>query len=257
MSPLRIVIVDDEPLARARLRRLLAMRDDCILVGEFADGVELAAGVAALHPDLILLDIAMPGPDGFVSLDMLIEPRPLVVFVTAFAGHAPRAFDSDAVDYLVKPVSGERLEQALRKTARRLRPLATPALQSGVSKTLRFVAKGRTYLIEASNIASVQARGNYVEIVTSAQTTLLRTSLQSVFGKLDDLDFLRVHRSWIVARSAISQITSLPGLRSEILLKDGRRVPGGRAFAASIGGGIIRSGRCAGSVEPPSNRGFL
>ena len=233
MNPIRIVIADDEPVARARLRRLIGMREDCEQVGEFADGVQLAKGLEVLRADVILLDIDMPGPNGFSSLAMLAEPKPLVVFVTAFAEFAARAFDDDAVDYLMKPVSGERLQQALTKTARRLQ-LARSADAPSITNIIRFVAQGRTYLFERSKIASVRARGNYVEITTDTQRTEFRMSLKAVWDHLNGSDFVRIHRSWIVARAALMQITSLPGSRYEILLKDGRCVPGGRAFAQSI-----------------------
>ena len=243
MNQLRIVIADDEPLARTRLRRLLSMRDDSVLVGEFADGIDLAEGLAALQTDLILLDIDMPGPNGFGSLEMLSEPKPLVIFVTAFGEHAPRAFDCDAVDYIMKPVSGERLEQAIKKAVRRLRQLAPSDAPPCSRDVLRFETKGRTYLIERSRITSVQSRGNYVEVTTDNQKAVLRTSLTAVLDQLDSPDFVRVHRSWIVAHSAISQINSLPGSRFEIVLKDCRRVPGGRVYAQSIIAATAHHGR--------------
>lgn len=232
MRPLRIVIADDEPMARRRLQRLLAERDDCRVVGEFEDGVGLAAGLAGLDADCILLDIDMPGPDGFATLAGLSGPLPLIIFVTAFAEFAARAYDVDAVDYLLKPVSATRLDAALERIARRFGAPRPPGAVPGPS-TVRFVVQGRVYLFDPGRVSSIQAIGNYVEITTDSQRVQLRSTLTEAEARLDPQLFSRVHRSWIVARAAMVQVTSLPGARSEILLKDGRRVPGGRAFAQS------------------------
>ncbi|WP_309643005.1 LytTR family DNA-binding domain-containing protein [Phenylobacterium sp.] len=235
MTPLRIVIADDEPVARQRLRRLLQRRGDCRLVGEFANGEAMAAGLPALSPDVVLLDIDMPGADGFTAFARLAEPRPLVVFVTAFSEHASRAFDIDAVDYLLKPVSGPRLDKTLGRILRRMAPPpASKAPADPARPAVRFMAQGRTYLLDPTTIFSIQAVGNYVEITTDTQGINLRSTLADAYRRLDPQAFVQVHRSWIVAAGAVAQVTSLPGSRYEILLADGRRVPGGRAFAKTI-----------------------
>lgn len=240
MTPLRIVIADDEPIARQRLRRLLQRRSDCLLVGEFADGEAMEAGLSGLSPDVVLLDIDMPGPDGFSSFARLANPRPLVVFVTAFAEHAARAYDIDAVDYLLKPVSSTRLDEALARILRRRPPSRAEATGIPPHSAVRFVGQGRTYLLDATTISSIQAGGNYIEITTDTQRINLRSTLAAAYDRLDGSAFIQVHRSWIVARGALAQVTSLPGSRHEILLKDGRRVPGGRAFAKAITASVRR-----------------
>jgi two-component system, LytTR family, response regulator len=229
MNPLRVVIADDEPVARQRLRRLLGEREDCHLLEEFEDGIALAAGIGHLAADVVLLDIDMPGRDGFASLGTLPEPRPIVVFVTAFAEHASRAFDIDAVDYLLKPVSGARLGEALARVSRRLAGNA-----AGRRAVARFVVQGRSYLFDPTRIATIQAFGNYVEISTDTQKVQLRLTLTDALARLDPGAFIRVHRSWVVARAAINEVTSLPGARHDIRLKDGRHIPGGRAFSHAI-----------------------
>lgn len=233
MRPLRIVIADDEPVARRRLRRLIAERDDCLVVGEFENGIALAAGLAGLGADCILLDVDMPGPDGFATLAGLAGPPPIIVFVTAFAEFAARAYVVDAVDYLLKPVSVTRLDVALERVTRRLGETSQLAPTS-VTPVIRFVAHGRVYLFDPSRLSSIQAIGNYVEITTDNQRVQLRMTLTEVAARLDPRAFSRVHRSWIVARAAMTQITSLPGARFDIRLKDGRRVPGGRAFSQYV-----------------------
>lgn len=209
-------------------------------MGEFADGEAMQAGLSDLSPDVVLLDIDMPGPDGFSSFARLARPRPLV-FVTAFAEHAARAYDIDAVDYLLKPVSSTRLDEALARILRRIPP-PSRAVATGIppQSDVRFVAQGRIYLLDATTISSIQAIGNYIEITTETQQINLRSTLAATYERLDGAAFVRVHRSWIVARRALAQVTSLPGSRYEFLLKDRRRAPGGRAFAKVITASVRR-----------------
>ena len=239
MSPLRVVIADDEPVARQRLRRLLRLRDDCLVVGEFADGADLAASLPRLGSDVILLDIEMPGLDGFASVSRLAEPRPLVVFVTAYAEHAARAYDVDAVDYLLKPISSLRLDEALARTWRRLQAQPPAAVsRPAAAAPVHFMARGRTYLFDPATISTIEAVGNYIEITTETQRVRLRSTLAAAADRLASQGLVQVHRSWIVNRSAVTHITTLPGSRYEFLLTDGRRVPGGRAYSRSILDGV-------------------
>jgi two-component system LytT family response regulator len=239
MKRLRVVIADDEKMARRRLRRLLGERDDCELVGEFTDGVSLAAGLLDTRADLILLDIEMPGQDGFASLANLGMPAPLVIFITAFEEFAKRAFDIDAADYLLKPVSAARLDEAFTRVTRRL---LAPSSEAKMVPTAmaRFAVQGRVYLFDRSRILSLQALGNYVELTTDTRRVQLRTTLEAAHAYLGDAHFVRVHRSWVVRRTAIAHVTSLSGSRREIGLIDGRRIPGGRAFAQRIGINLLR-----------------
>ena len=230
MRGFRIVIADDEPMARRRLRRLIGIRSDCEVIGEFADGVSLSTGMLTLRPDVLLLDVDMPGADGFASLATLPAPKPLVIFVTAFSEFAARAYDVDAVDYLLKPVSGGRLGEALARATRRRDSRPSDPATAIQSTIARFAVQGRIYLIEQAHISTLRAMGNYVEITTHRRRYELRMTLAEAYARLDASHFRRVHRSWVVARAAVEQITSLPGGRAEILLQDGRRIPGGRAF---------------------------
>jgi two-component system LytT family response regulator len=238
MTPLRVVIADDEPIARRRLRRLLGERGDCELVGEFADGVALAAGLRHLRADVILLDVEMPGRNGFASLAVLAAPTPLVVFVTAFDGFAKQAFDVDATDYLLKPVSAARLDEAFARVARRRQARAGTGAPTATSDTARFVVQGRIYLFDRTKVLSVQALGNYVELATDSQRIQLRITLAAAHAELGPDRFVRVHRSWVIRRGAIVRVTSLPGSRYEITLVDRRQIPGGRAFSGALGRSI-------------------
>jgi two-component system, LytTR family, response regulator len=235
VTPIRTIIVDDEPMARQRLRRLIGARRDCKVVGEFSDGCGLASGLSELRPDLLLLDVQMPRLDGFASLARLSVPTPLVIFVTAFSEFAARAYDVDAVDYLLKPVSPDRLGDALARAARRLSRNSVNGSSAATSAIARFSVQGRTYLIEQGRISTLRAMGNYVEIATEGRRYELRLTLRQALAQLDPALFRQVHRSWIVSRAMITQITSLPGGRAEFVLKNGQRVPGGRAFQAGNG----------------------
>jgi two-component system LytT family response regulator len=240
MTPLRIVIADDEPMARQRLRRLIERRSDCRLVGSFEDGAGLIVALPGLAADCVLLDISMPGPDGFATLAALARPLPPIVFVTAFDAFAARAYDVDAVDYLLKPVSAARLDAALDRVARRLgRP--GPQAAAPLPPSICFVVQGRSYLFDPAQLISIQAIGNYVAITADNRTLQLRMTLSEAEARLDANAFCRVHRSWIVARDAMAQVTSLPGARFDILLRDGRHVPGGRAYAGAVTAAARRS----------------
>ncbi|MEP7027952.1 MAG: response regulator, partial [Candidatus Eisenbacteria bacterium] len=140
-APLRVLVVDDEPLARARARRLLAEVGGTDLVGEAGSVPEARAAVAALRPDVLLLDIQIHDQDGFALIESLPEPRPLVVFVTAFDHYAVRAFEANAVDYLLKPFRAERLAAALERVRR---DLAQPGdLAARLAKLLADVEQSR------------------------------------------------------------------------------------------------------------------
>jgi two-component system LytT family response regulator len=200
MSSLTALIVDDESLARQRLRRLLAEEADVEVVGECGGGREAISAIADLGPDVVLLDVQMPEVDGFAVLRALEDRRPIVVFVTAYDDHAIRAFDVAAVDYLVKPVEPERLRRAMaRARAARAaqRPAATdpPAVPAD-----RLLVKedGRMFFISAGDIDWVEAAGNYAKLHVAGRVHLVRETMTGLEGRLDPRRFARIHRSTIV-----------------------------------------------------------
>lgn len=204
-SPLRVLLVDDEPLARSRLATLLA---DCqsppaVLVGEAARGSEALAWLADAAPaacDLVLLDIQMPGLDGLALAERLRAlGGPAVVFVTAHAEHALKAFEIEAVDYLTKPVRLERLQAALARVAAR-RP--APAVASGVDDAIVVNDRGRVVRVPVSEVLYLKAELKYVTLRTAERSWLLDDSLAELEPRLGDR-FVRVHRNALVARSAI------------------------------------------------------
>ena len=213
MSRVRALIAEDEPLARRRLERLLKKRGDVEVVGAARDGDEALAMIAALAPDLIFLDIQMPGLGGF---DVLREiggaGRPLVIFTTAFDQYALRAFEVHALDYLLKPFDAARLDAALDR--------ARPLLR-GSEWTQRFVVKsgGRILFLRAEEIDWIAAADNYVYLHAGGASHLVRTTLKSIEQKLDRERFVRIHRSTVVN---VGAVRALEG--SEVVLRDGTRL---------------------------------
>lgn len=204
--PLQVLIVDDEPLARLRLAQLV--RDVGVagdpateVAAELADAPSALEWLATHRADLVLLDIQMPGLDGTeLAARLRSLPRPpAVVFVTAHAGHAVRAFELEAVDYLTKPVRRERLQAALARAARRVGGDAVPA---GESPVIVVSERGRTVRVPLAEVLYLKAELKYVTLRTAAHSYVLDDALTDLEQRLGDR-FLRVHRNAIVARSAV------------------------------------------------------
>ncbi len=224
MSRARALIVDDEPLARMRLQRLLRERRDVQVVGTAVDGDEAVRKIAALTPDLLFLDIQMPGLDGF---DVLSEigggGRPFVIFTTAHAQHALRAFEVHAIDYLLKPFDAVRLAASLDR--------ALPMIR-GSEWMERFVVKsaGRIMFLQADEISWIASADNYVYVHSNGTSHLVRTSLKALEKKLDPERFVRVHRSAIVNVSSICELVPRAHGDYEIALRDGTRLTASRTY---------------------------
>ena len=223
---MRVVIADDEPLARERLRDLLAAQPDVELVAEAADGREALHACAEHSPDLVLLDIAMPGIDGLEAARHLaaFEPRPAVVFCTAFDAHALSAFEAAAIDYLVKPVRAERLAEALERARRHRSAAALPALgavggdrrRSHLSARLR----GSLRLIPIEDVRYLQAEEKYVVVHHARGEDLIEESLKSLESEFADR-FLRIHRNCLVAADEFAELRRGPDGQVHALLRDG------------------------------------
>lgn len=235
---LRAVIVDDEPLARARLSRLLGREPEVEVLAEFGDGESAAQGLAALAPDVVFLDVRMPQVDGFAMLDRLpIEARPLVVFVTAYSEHAVQAFDASAVDYLVKPVAPDRLHDSVQRLRRQLaaRNGADPA-REGARYPERFAVPDglRVRIVSAGDIEYVLAQGNYVELKVAGRGLLLRETLAGFQTKLDPARFVRIHRSRIVRIDLIEQIEPYGAGQYLVRMRGGARLASGRSYRSEL-----------------------
>jgi two-component system response regulator AlgR len=214
MSRLKVLIVDDEELARLRMRSLLA---DCgqpgaEVVGEAGSGAEALHWLSSAEVDLVLLDIQMPGLDGLALADRLraLPSPPKIIFVTAHAGHALKAFEIDAVDYLTKPVRRARLHEALARVAQRLdrpasAPAAAPASAPPEQPVLVVSDRGRVQRVPVADILYLKAELKYVTLRTAAHVYVLDDSLSDLEHRLGDA-MLRVHRNALVARTAITKL---------------------------------------------------
>jgi two-component system, LytTR family, response regulator len=222
MTSLRVVLVDDEPLARQRLRSMLADHADVAIVGEAEHVDDAQEVVRRERPDLILLDVRMPGADGFSLVERLhLTPRPYLIFVTAHAEHAVDAFDAQAVDYLLKPFDEERLARALdRARAALARRAPRPVLER-----LPVTLGRRTRYVSCADVDWFEGHGNYVKVHAGKTIHLVRTTLAALEEELDPGRFARVHRSAIVALDRVRELQSLGGGEYRVLLADGSQVP--------------------------------
>jgi len=238
-GPLRAAIVDDEPLARRRLARMLSEIGGVEVVGDYADGPRAVAGLLARPADVLFLDIRMPEVDGFQLLERLpAAGRPLVVFVSAYSERALEAFDVEAVDYLVKPLSPQRLREAVSRVrtwiAGRLRQPAArqPANDADARYPKRLAVPDgpRMRMVPVDEIELLVAQGNYVEVVVPGRSLLLRETLTSLAERLDPAVFVRIHRSRVVRIDMIDQVESYGAGQYWLRLKNGTCLTSGRSF---------------------------
>jgi two-component system LytT family response regulator len=231
---LRVLIIDDEPPARRGIALRLKRHPDIEIVGESCDGVEAVRDILRLAPDLIFLDVQMPGMDGFDVLRALPEDKmPYVVFLTAFEEHALRAFEVHALDYLLKPINDKRFTAMLEFVRAKLH--AAPSLdagqrmkgfleqQSSLSDASFAVRTGlRTRIVSQEEVLWISAAGDYVELHARAGAVhLLRGTMTALEETLDPARFIRIHRSRIVRRDQITELLSEDNGEYLIKLRDG------------------------------------
>ena len=227
---LRVLIVDDEPPARRRLRDLLAHDGEIELAGECGDGDAAVKAIETLRPDLVLLDVQMPGCDGFDVLRRLAKPPRAVLFVTAYEEHALRAFEVQAVDYLLKPFSERRFAQAMERAKDRARTQVEDErvlrLVRALRRPERIVVRdgGRVAFFTVDELDWARAAGNYVELHARGDTHLLRETLTALAARLDPARFCRVHRSTLVNLERVREVRPLGGGDHELILLDGTRL---------------------------------
>ena len=248
MTKIRVLVADDEPLARRGVRQLLAPHADMTVVGESRNGPETLRDLDALAPDLLFLDVQMPDMDGFEVLRSRRADRmPAVVFVTAHDQFAVRAFEAHALDYLVKPLNVGRFEAALRRVRERLRLMEAADLATGLTALLaaeraqreknveRLVvsAAASELVIPVAEIDWISADDYYARLHIGTKSHLLRESLTSLESRLDPRRFARVHRSAIVQLDRVRELrTTLRG--GEAVLRDGSRIPVSRRKRAML-----------------------
>ena len=241
-APLRVLIVDDEQPARARLRRLLGQTAGAatLLIDEARDGVEALAMVNAQRPDLIFLDIQMPETGGLEVAASLPDPPPLVVFVTAYDQYAVPAFDANAIDYLLKPYDLARLQRAMERVLKQLPQPSSPDVHSAPAaahglplRQLLVSERGVTRIVRIEHIGWIETADNYVALHCHGAAPLLRQTLSALLDKLGP-GFVRCHRRAAVQLSWIERIETGDKGDGELLLRGGARVPYSRQYRAEV-----------------------
>jgi two-component system, LytTR family, response regulator len=230
---LRTLIVDDMPLSRARVRRYLSDEPDVEVVGECGDADTAMADIDRLKPDLLMLDVQMPGASGFELLGRLPpDRRPAVVFITAFEEFAVQAFAAEAVDYLLKPFDHERLRQALAKVRARLqqRRAGDAAARGPHLDRIPIKSVGRTDYVSTSAIDWVESAGNYLSLHCGKDVHLVRETMSQFEAHLDPKVFLRIHRSTIVRTDAVQSVEPLFNGDRSVTLRDGTRLTLSRSY---------------------------
>ena len=245
MTPLRVLIVDDEPLARRRLRTLLKDEPEFEVVGECEDGPSAVADARRLAPDLMLLDVQMPGMDGFDVMEALGPSRcPVVVFVTAYDEYAMKAFDVHAVDYLLKPFDRKRLRHALARAralrlhdeepTRRLMAVLAEIRAGRPQDRIVVKARGRVYFVLARDIDWIEAAGHYLTLHVGSDEHLIRGSINEIGSRLDPDRFVRIHRSIVLNVDRIQELR--PSFHGEyaITLRGGTRLSSSRGYSEQL-----------------------
>jgi two-component system LytT family response regulator len=245
---IRAAIVDDEPLARRRIRNLLAEADDVDVIAECANGRTAIASLEASPPDLLFLDIQMPEIDGFDVLQAIgVGHIPAVIFVTAYDQFALRAFEAHALDYLLKPFDDERFAAALGRARERIRQQQGGDLDRRLQALLENVRGDRGYLrrlvvpsghrsifVRTEHIDWIEAERNYIRQHEGAKTYLLRENLSRIAPSLDPAMFCRIHRSTIVNIDRIQAVETLFHGEYLVVLEDGTKLTSGRSYRRSL-----------------------
>ena len=235
---IRTLIVDDEPLARERLRGFLQAEAACEVIGECGSGPEAIAAIRRLAPDLVFLDMQMPGCDGLQVLAELPEgKRPAIVFATAYERFALDAFDVAAVDYLLKPFDRERFQQALRRAQdflQRGREPATPVAPAPAADRITVKADGRLVFLQPGEIVRVEAADNYVMLHLVNGRLMLRETMTAIETRLGTASFVRVNRSAIVHFDQIKEIQPAQHGDYTVVLRDGTKLPLSRSLRGQL-----------------------
>lgn len=245
MTIIRTLIVDDEPLARERLRSFLKAEPAVEMVGECGSGTEAIAAIRREAPDLVFLDMQMPGCDGLqVLAEFPVGKRPAVIFATAHEQFAVDAFDVAAVDYLLKPFDRERLQQALRRAQEHLQrqsqgggalsPVTVAGAAAAKSDRIAVKADGRIVFLRPEEIVRVEAADNYVMLHLATGRLMLRETMTAIEVRLGVENFARVNRSALVHIDQIRQIEPAQHGDYTVVLRDGTRLPLSRSLRGHL-----------------------
>ncbi len=242
---IQAILADDEVLARQKLRQLLRAEHDIEILGECATALETVELTRAAKPDLLFLDIRMPGMDGFDIIGALTQDErvqmPSIIFTTAYDQYALRAFEVHALDYLLKPFTAERLQAAIQRAREHALTAAKPDLQqerhehsSGPTTRMVFKSRGRILFLPVSEIRWVSAEENYVRLCTGNETHLLRETMTHLEERLDPRLFLRVHRSFMVNLNYVKEVRTDSDGDAAVIMNDGQKIAMSRNFKSRI-----------------------
>lgn len=247
MTPCRVIIVDDEPAARRGLKLMLKPEADIEIVGEAGDAETAVKLVRKVRPDLMFLDVQMPGGDGFSVVSAFApEERPMVVFVTAYDQHALHAFEVHAIDYLLKPFEDDRFQAALVRVREAMRTRETTALNAKVDALIARLAdgggddgfndrilvksSGEIFFLKPSEIDWIEADGDYMKFHVAGKSHLMRETMGRLEARLDPKRFVRIHRSTIVNLDRVRKLS--PSFVGEyaVVLQDGTKLKLSRGY---------------------------
>jgi two-component system LytT family response regulator len=240
---MRVLIVDDEPLARRGVRARLMAMPDVEIAGEADSGMKAVSEIERLRPDVVLLDVQMPELDGFGVIDAIgVDRMPLTIFLTAYDAHAVKAFDANALDYLLKPIDDERFGLAIIRARTRLAEHATSSQSRQLAAALAGAAEqrialrdgSRVLLFDQQDIDWLGADGDYVRVHVKGRSYLVRHTMAAMEARLDPKQFARVHRSAIVNVSRVSEVRRRGDRDYVVVLRDGTKLKIGRAYRDSI-----------------------
>jgi two-component system LytT family response regulator len=233
MKPaIRAVVVDDEPLARRGITARLRRSGGIEVVRECASGREAVKTIREERPDLVFLDVQMPGVDGFGVIEQIgPDLMPPTVFVTAYDEHALKAFDAQALDYLLKPIDDQRFDRSLERAKKRI---AERRHSSARGNRLLIKERGRVQFVDAAEIDWVEARGDYVRLHAAGRTHLLRETMAEMERSLDSTAFVRIHRSTLVRISSVARLVNDGGREWQAELRDGTRLRMSRRYRTSV-----------------------
>ena len=254
-AAIRVAIVEDEPLARLALKVRLAQHGGFEVVGEYADGDSAAQGLPLLRPDLVFVDVEMPGRSGLEVLAGLPRAqRPMAILLTAYDSFALQAFDLAALDYLLKPIDDERFEEALARARRAFaycRTDAPSATEWARSFTVR--TGSRIVLVDCADIERIEADGDYATLHAGGRTYLVRERLQALALRLDPAVFQRVHRSSIVRLDRVVEVRALTNRDALLRLRDGTVLRASRTYMPALTEALARRSHPAGLPSIPPN----
>ncbi len=250
MNEIRVIVVDDEPLARERVRDLAGEQAGLTVVAECADGEDAVKSIRARHPDLVFLDVQMPGMDGFDVIRTVGAQRmPPTIFVTAYDRYALKAFEASALDYLLKPIDPERFARAVRRARRWIEGATAPRDLEGLAGRLKSLLQGldagsprrlvirdggRSLVVAIEEIDWIEPTGNYLRLHVGRESHMMRETMGGIESRLESCGFVRIHRSAIVNVSRIREMH--PTFRGDavVVLRDGTRLPLGRAYRERV-----------------------